>query len=64
MEMKRFFKKLFMKIFQSILTATTAVTRDQSHLKNHPIQLPPATHEGMWRIYSKPDPHWDVDMDK
>jgi hypothetical protein len=28
-----------------------------SHPKDRPIQLPLTTHNGMWRIYSNPDPH-------
>jgi hypothetical protein len=28
-----------------------------SHPKDRPIQSPLTTHEGMWRIYSNPDPH-------
>jgi hypothetical protein len=27
------------------------------HPKDRPIQSPLTTHEGMWRIYSSPDPH-------
>jgi hypothetical protein len=41
--------------------ATPAVTRGlgffRSHPKDHPIQSPLTTHEGMWRIYSNPNPH-------
>jgi hypothetical protein len=29
----------------------------RSHLKDHPNQSPLTTHEGIWRIYSNPDPH-------
>ena len=29
----------------------------RSHRKDRPIQSPFTTHEGMWRIYSNPDPH-------
>jgi hypothetical protein len=29
----------------------------RSHPKDHPIQSPLTTHEGVWRIYSNPDPH-------
>jgi hypothetical protein len=29
----------------------------RSHPKDRPIQSPLTTHEGMWRIYSNPDPH-------
>jgi hypothetical protein len=29
----------------------------RSHPKDRPIQSPFTTHEGMWRIYSNPDPH-------
>jgi hypothetical protein len=28
-----------------------------SHPKDRPIQSPLTIHEGMWRIYSNPDPH-------
>jgi hypothetical protein len=29
----------------------------RSHPKDRPIQSPFTTHQGMWRIYSNPDPH-------
>jgi hypothetical protein len=29
----------------------------RSHPKDRPIQSPSTTHEGVWRIYSNPDPH-------
>jgi hypothetical protein len=29
----------------------------RSHPKDCPIQSPLTTYEGMWRIYSNPDPH-------
>jgi hypothetical protein len=39
--------------------ATPAVTRGLGfcHPKGRPIQLPPTTHKGMWRIYSNLDAH-------
>jgi hypothetical protein len=41
--------------------ATPAVTWDLGFFRYHPndrsIQSPLSTHEGMWRIYSNPDPH-------
>jgi hypothetical protein len=32
----------------------------QSHLKDCPIQSALTTHKGMWKIYSKPDPHGNI----
>jgi hypothetical protein len=47
---------------RDLYRATLAVTRSlgfffRSHPKDHPIQSPLTTHEGMWRTYSNPDPH-------
>jgi hypothetical protein len=35
----------------------------RSHPKDRPIQSPLTTHEGVWRIYSNPDPHGDHKYD-
>jgi hypothetical protein len=34
----------------------------RSHPKDRPIQSPFTTHEGMWRVYSNPDPHGDYQL--
>jgi hypothetical protein len=36
----------------------------RSHPKDRPNQSPPATHMGMWRIYSNPDPHGSLILNK
>jgi hypothetical protein len=50
---------------RDLYRATPAVTRDlgffRSYPKDRPIQSPLTTHEGMWRIYSNPDPHGGID---
>jgi hypothetical protein len=35
----------------------------RSHPKDRPFQSPFTTHEGMWRIYSSPDPHGTICME-
>jgi hypothetical protein len=39
------------------LSCHTCYDTGRSHPKDRPIQSPLTTHEGMWRLYSNPDPH-------